>query len=88
MTDGYRRGLVSVKLNGAPLKAAALRSLSEVRVEQSLNVPDAFTLRFNDHEGALLSGQESFKLAFESPESSLLGRINRSQRTVRPSTRQ
>ena len=52
--DGYRRALVTIKVGGAPLSDALLRSLAEVRVEQSLHVPDAFTLRFDDHDLELL----------------------------------
>ena len=54
--DGHRRALVSVKVAGGPLSEATLRALTEVRVEQSLHVPDAFTLRFNDHDLSLLGG--------------------------------
>lgn len=54
MTDRHRRGLVSIKVNGTPLPEAALGALREVRVEQSLNVPDAFTLRFSDPGGTVL----------------------------------
>src|SRR5437763_8650219 len=54
--DGHRRALVSVKVAGSLLSDATLRALTEVRVEQSLHVPDAFTLRFNDHDLSLLAG--------------------------------
>ncbi|HYH51108.1 MAG TPA: VgrG-related protein, partial [Acidimicrobiia bacterium] len=64
MIDKHRRGLVSIKVKGRPLPAAVLRALSEVRVEQSRNVPDAFTLRFNDHEGDRMA-DPSFDLGAE-----------------------
>src|SRR5438067_10830147 len=54
--DGHRRALVSVKVAGSLLSDATLRALTEVRVEQSLHVPDSFTLRFNDHDLSLLGG--------------------------------
>ena len=62
--DGHRRALVSVKVAGNPLAEATLRALAEVRVEQSLHVPDAFTLRFNDHDLSLLGGTK-FDLGVE-----------------------
>jgi len=62
--DGHRRALVSVKVAGTPLAEASLRALAEVRVEQSLHVPDAFTLRFNDHDLSLLGGSK-FDLGVE-----------------------
>src|SRR5256714_6131561 len=63
-TDGHRRALVSVKVAGSPLSDATLRALTEVRVEQSLHVPDSFTLRFNDHDLSLLGGTK-FDLGVE-----------------------
>ena len=63
-TDGHRRALVNVKVAGSPLSEATLRALAEVRVEQSLHVPDAFTLRFNDHDLSLLGGTK-FELGTE-----------------------
>jgi uncharacterized protein involved in type VI secretion and phage assembly len=62
--DEYRRGLVSIRVGGVPLSEAMLQSLAEVRVEQSLHVPDAFTLRFDDHDLELLDA-EVFDLGVE-----------------------
>ncbi|MGH8974434.1 MAG: VgrG-related protein [Acidimicrobiia bacterium] len=62
--DEHRRALVSIKVAGSPLSDAGLRALAEVRVEQSLHVADAFTLRFNDHDLALIGGK-TFDLGME-----------------------
>ncbi|HEY3240421.1 MAG TPA: phage baseplate assembly protein V, partial [Acidimicrobiia bacterium] len=62
--DEHRRALVSIKVNGSALKDATLAALTEVRVEQSLHVPDAFTLRFNDHDLELV-GATTFDLGAE-----------------------
>ncbi|HVW32613.1 MAG TPA: hypothetical protein VHL53_08750, partial [Acidimicrobiia bacterium] len=58
MNDTFRRSFPVVTMGGAPLPWKAEQALSEVRVEQSLNVPAAFTLRFNDVDGALLSADQ------------------------------
>jgi len=70
--DGHRRALVSVKVAGTPLAEASLRALAEVRVEQSLHVPDAFTLRFNDHDLSLLGGSK-FDLGVEVGDDGRIG---------------
>ncbi|HEY4410960.1 MAG TPA: VgrG-related protein, partial [Acidimicrobiia bacterium] len=54
--DQHRRALVSIKVEGKPLSDAVLLALTEVRVDQSLHVPDTFTLRFNDHDLTILGG--------------------------------
>jgi len=62
--DQHRRAFVSITVGGRPLSDAVLLALSEVRVDQSLHVADAFTLRFNDHDLAILAGK-SFDLGAE-----------------------
>lgn len=49
-----RVGVVVVTVNGAPLPAASYDDLIDVRVEQSVQLPDRFTLRFRDPEFELL----------------------------------
>lgn len=46
--DERRSGVVTVTVNGAPLAAELYDALVEVKVEQSVYVPDRFTLRFGD----------------------------------------
>lgn len=54
--DECRRALVSLKARGTAVSQPVLDALTEARVEQSLHVPDAFTLRFNDHDLSLVAG--------------------------------
>lgn len=46
--DERRFGVVTVTVNGAPIAAELYDALIEVKVEQSVYVPDRFTLRFGD----------------------------------------
>jgi uncharacterized protein involved in type VI secretion and phage assembly len=46
--DERRAGVVTVKVNGTPLAARLYDALVEVKVEQSVYVPDRFILRFGD----------------------------------------
>lgn len=52
--DERRTGVATVTVAGAPLAPAYYDALVEVRVEQSVYVPDCFTLRFRDPGFALL----------------------------------
>ena len=49
-------GSVEVTVNGAPLSESNYDALIDVRVEQSVHVPDRFALRFRDPTFALLDG--------------------------------
>jgi len=49
-----RMGAVEVTVNGAPLPEADYEALIDVRVEQSVHVPDRFSLRFRDPTFAIL----------------------------------
>lgn len=52
--DERRAGVVTVTVAGSPLAPKLYDALVEVRVEQSVYVPDRFTLRFGDPGFALL----------------------------------
>lgn len=54
MPDATRVGGAAVTVDGAPLPAALYDDLIDVRVEQSVRLPDRFTLRFRDPEFELL----------------------------------
>lgn len=49
-----RMGSVEVSVNSAPLSAADYDALIDVRVEQSVHVPDRFSLRFRDPDFAMI----------------------------------
>ncbi len=54
--DERRSGVVTVTVNGAPLAPELYDALVEVKVEQSVYVPDRFTLRFSDPHLELFDG--------------------------------
>ena len=69
-----------VKIDGAPLQQEALQNLMELRLEQNLMLPDAFTLRLADPELAFVdSGTydigKAVTLAFCSPEDRKLKKV-------------
>src|SRR5437870_13258520 len=49
-------GAVEVTVNGAALAEVDYEALIDVRVEQSVHVPDRFSLRFRDPTFALIDG--------------------------------
>jgi uncharacterized protein involved in type VI secretion and phage assembly len=50
MYDPFRGGAPFIKLDGAELDDDIAADLNDVRVEQSLHLPDTFDLRFYDHD--------------------------------------
>lgn len=54
MAEPTRHPLPSVKVSGRPISEAALAALLDVRVEQSMHLPDRFRLRFHDRDRALV----------------------------------
>ena len=62
-----------IRIEGAPLSELQRRRLNEVKLEQNLMLPDAFTLRFADPESdfiddAALSIGKSVEIGFAGPE--------------------
>lgn len=54
MVDTRRVGTVVLTVGGAPLPAALYDDLTDVRVEQSVHLPDKFAIRFRDPEFELV----------------------------------
>lgn len=77
-----RRGLIRVKVGGTELASENYALLADVRVEQSVQVPDTFTLRFEDAEFELLDselftfGDEvEIAMGYETPQVLMRGEV-------------